>query len=339
MDTQHKYTVAQDGTGDFLTVTEALQAAETAGLAPALIFIKKGIYSEHLEITRPFLTLEGESTKDTVITGSLYARMTMEDGSKRGTFRSYSVRVATHDFTARNLTFENAAGTGAVAGQALALYVDGDRILFDHCRILASQDTLFTGPLPEKELEENGFVGPGQFLPRINGRHYYRDCFIRGDIDFIFGSATAYFERCDLFSQDIGRQVNGYVTAASTPEGQEYGYVFEHCHFVGNCPPRSVYLGRPWRNFAKVVLLNCRLEEHIRREGWHDWGKRESHTTLYFAEYNSTGPGAVMEERPEWVEILTEEEQEHYTIERVLGGTDGWQCLPPIRRRTFIEKD
>lgn len=142
-------------------------------------------------------------------------------------------------------------------GQALALYVDGDRILFDRCRMLASQDTIFTGPLPPKEIEPNGFIGPKQYAPRINGRHYYKDCFIRGDIDFIFGSATAYFENCELYSQDIGREINGYVTAASTPEGQEYGYVFEGCHFTGNCPPRSVYLGRPWRNLQKLCCCTA----------------------------------------------------------------------------------
>jgi pectinesterase len=190
--------------------------------------------------------------------------------------------------------------------------------------MLASQDTIFTGPLPPKEIEKNGFIGPKQYAPRINGRHYYKDCFIRGDIDFIFGSATAYFENCELYSRDTGREINGYVTAASTPEGQEYGYVFEGCHFTGNCPPRSVYLGRPWRNFARVVLLHCRMEEHIRREGWHDWGKREAHDTLYFAEAGSTGPGAVPEERPEWVTLLNEDELTPYSRARVLGGKDGW---------------
>lgn len=326
METGYDYIVDGDGTGDFLTIGEAVKAAEDSGIRPVSIYIKKGIYREHLEISCPYLTLEGESAKETVITGSLFAKMVMEDGLRRGTFRSYTVLIDTHDFTARNLTFENSAGRGELVGQAPALYVDGDRICFDHCRILASQDTLFTGPLPPKEIEENGFVGPKQYAPRINGRHYYKDCFIRGDIDFIFGSATAYFENCDLFSQEIGREVNGYVTAASTPEEQKYGYVFEHCHFVGNCPPNSVYLGRPWRNFARVVLLNCRLEEHIRREGWHDWGKRESHDTLYFAEYNSTGPGAVMDSRPEWVDILTGAKAMDYGREKVLGGEDGWMA-------------
>lgn len=318
-------TMAQDGSGDYVTIGEALDAVGEEGEEPVTLRIGRGVYKERLEIRRPFLTLEGEDREHTVITGAYYARMTMEDGTKRGTFRSYSVLIDTHDFVARNLTFQNNAGPGALVGQAVALYVDGDRIVFDGCRFLGSQDTLFTGPLPPSEIEPGGFVGPKEHAPRINGRHYYRNCYIRGDIDFIFGSATAYFERCCLFSQDTGRQINGYVTAASTPEGQEYGYVFESCHFSGNCPPETVYLGRPWRNFAQVVLLNCRLEAHIRREGWHDWGKRESHDTLYFAEYNSTGPGAAPDSRPEWVDILTEEKKKHYSREKVLGGADHWR--------------
>ena len=148
MEAEYTYVVAMEWTGDFLTIREALQAAEEAGNEPAGIYIKKWIYSERLEITRPFHTLLGESAKETVITGGLYAKMNMEDGSKRGTFRSYSVLIHTHDVTARDLTFENSAGKGALVGQAPALYVDGDRILFERCRILASQDTLFTGPLP-----------------------------------------------------------------------------------------------------------------------------------------------------------------------------------------------
>lgn len=124
------------------------------------------------------------------------------------------------NFTASNLTFENSAGPGTKVGQALALYVDGDRIAFHDCRFLGNQDTLFTAPLPPKEIEPNGFVGPKQFAPRINGRHFYQRCYIEGDIDFIFGGATAYFEDCEFFSKYTGQPISSYVTAASTPEGQ-----------------------------------------------------------------------------------------------------------------------
>lgn len=334
-------TVARDGSGDYDTVGEALAALGEAEGPPACIFIKKGVYRERLEIRRPRLTLEGESADSTVITYGLSAGMLMEDGSRRGTFRTYSVLVDTHDFTARNLTFENSAGPGEEAGQALALYVDGDRILFEGCRMLGGQDTLFTGPLPPKEIQKNGFIGPKQFSPRINGRHCYRNCFICGDIDFIFGSATAYFEKCELYSVGRDAERKGYVTAASTPRGQRYGYVFRSCRFTGNSAGESVYLGRPWRDYARTVLIDCYLGPHICREGWHDWDKKEARSTLFYGEYASYGPGAADRgaadrditdrqppqhgsPRPDWVAVLTCEQAQDYTMEKVLGGADRW---------------
>lgn len=320
-------TVSQDGSGDYTTLTGALRALddmEGETIGPAHLFIKRGIYRERLEIKLPWLTLEGESADGTVITGGLYARMVLEDGKKRGTFRTYSVLVDTHDFTARNLTFENSAGPGDRVGQALALYVDGDRILFEGCRMRGGQDTLFTGPLPPKELQKDGFVGPKQYAPRISGRHCYRDCLIRGDIDFIFGGAAAFFERCELCSTGCTRERKGYVTAASTPRGQEYGYVFKDCRFTGDCPQESVYLGRPWRNYAKTVLIGCFMGPHICREGWHDWGKTEARETLYYGEWGSFGPGAGDAIRPDWVHILTRQQADEYTCKKVLGGEDGW---------------
>ncbi len=317
-------TVAKDGSGDFDTINAALNAISADDGTPVKIFIKKGIYRERLEIRTPFLTLEGEDPLETVITYDHYALMKMEDGSKRGTFRSYSVFIDTHDLTARNLTFENSAGPGDLVGQAVAVYVDGDRIIFDDCRFLARQDTLFTGPLPPQEIEKNGFVGPKQFAERINGRHYYHHCFIRGDIDFIFGSATAFFEDCEIFSEDNGKKINGYVTAASTPEGQRYGYVFDHCRFTGNCPDESVYLGRPWRDYARAVIINSEIGAHILREGWDDWGKIRAHDTVFYAEYGNSGKGADMTYRPSWVKHLDEEDVKEYTSEKVLSGDDGW---------------
>lgn len=332
--------ISPDGTGDFKTVTEALKELASldllqAGLCdasdgkpasyiPAVFQIKKGIYQERLTITRPFLTLEGEDAADTVLTGSLYARMPSTDIGKLGTFRSYSCLIDTHDFTVRNLTFQNSAGKGPDVGQALALYADGDRLAFENCRFLGGQDTLFTAPLPPREVEPYGFMGPGREKPRLTGRHLYRNCYIEGDIDFIFGGATAYFESCELFSKDIKKPVNSFVTAASTPEGQAYGYVFDHCRFTGDCPPHSAYLGRPWREFARVVLLDCHIGGHICEEGWNDWNKPYAHDTVLFAEYRSTGPSSDMKKRPGWVRELTPAEAAYYTKEKVLAGDDSW---------------
>lgn len=325
-------TVSQDNLADFHTISEALEALEQADIAcsagshprPALIKIRKGIYRERLTIKRPFLTLEGDGAGETILSYGLYARMPREDIGKLGTFRSYSCLIDTHDFTARNLTFENSAGKGPDVGQALALYVDGDRLVFDGCRFLGGQDTLFTAPLPPREIEPDGFIGPKQHAPRLNGRHYYKDCYIEGDIDFIFGGATAYFENCELHSKYTGQPISSFVTAASTPQGQQYGYVMQGCRFTGDCPPHSAYLGRPWREYARTVLLDCHIGEHICAEGWHDWNKPQAHETVLYAEYNSHGPSADMAKRPGWVKKLTAAEALDYTKSRVLGGNDRW---------------
>lgn len=318
----------------FTSISAALSVIPEENEEPVTIHIANGIYKELLVIKSAYVTLEGESAEETIITYDLGAAEILEDGIKRGTFRTPTVFIDTHDFTARNITFENSAGFGRLVGQALALYVDGDRIVFDHCRMLASQDTIFTAPLPPHPYEPGGFRGPKEFAPRINGRHYYHECFIRGDIDFIFGSATAYFENCEIFCRKTdeepaaerieNQKIYSYITAASTAEGQEYGYVFEHCNLTGNCPKASCYLGRPWRNFAKVVYLNCHMDEHICPSGWDDWNKTDSHDTVLFAEYNSTGKGATPQYRASFSRQLTEKEAAHYTREKVLGGTDGW---------------
>lgn len=313
-------TVAKDGSGDFTSIQEAIHSVPQENTTPVTIFIKPGTYTELLVVDRPFITLEGENAESTILTFGNYANMIMEDGSKRGTFRSYSTLIDTHDFTARNLTFENSAGLGKQVGQALALYVDGDRVYFEGCRFLGDQDTLFTGPLPPTVIQKNGFVGPKEFAPRINGRHLYRNCYICGGVDFIFGSSTAFFDNCEIYSNhhdDNG--IQGYTTAASTPEGQEYGYVFSDCRFTSDCQPESVYLGRPWRNFAKTVLINCELGAHICKEGWHNWNKPEAEETTFYAEYHSTGAGAAPESRVPWSHQLTEEEAEHFTMDKVLG--------------------
>lgn len=322
--------IAQDGTGDFTTIQGALDfvaqnsSQDHPSGSETVLFIHNGIYKERVTVSVPYVTFSGESKEHTVLTYDLFARMKSPDIGKLGTFRTYSCMIDTHDFTARNMTFENSAGPGVTMGQALALYVDGDRIWFDNCSFLGNQDTLFTAPLPPKEVEPNGFIGPKQFEPRVNGRHYYRNCYIEGDIDFIFGGATAYFEGCEFFSKNTDSPVNSYVTAASTPEGQTYGYVMENCRFTGDCPPHTAYLGRPWREYARTVLLNCQMGEHICPEGWHDWDKPQAHMTAFYGEYNSSGPGASMEKRPTWIKRITREELPYYTKEAVLQGEDGW---------------
>lgn len=322
-----------DSENCFKTILNALSRIPENNSEPVTILIKPGIYHEKLEISHPYVTLAGEDAKNTVISYDDCATQLMPDGSKRGTFRSYTLFLNSHDITLSNLTIRNESFPRSQAGQALALYADGDRILVKDCRLESYQDTLFTGPLPPTALSPGGFTGPKEFDERIVGRQYYKNCYICGDIDFIFGSATAYFENCEIASvyseklspdKDGNPPVYGYATASSTPEGYPYGYVFHECSFTGTCPDKSVYLGRPWRNFAKTVLINCRLGAHIREEGFHDWNKPEAHETILYAEYNSTGPGASPGKRASFVKQLTAAESSAYTKEAVLSGGDNW---------------
>lgn len=308
-------TVAKDSTGDFTSIQAAVDSIKST---PEIIYIKNGIYNERVEIKLDNVTLKGESAKDTIITNNYYARMIMDDGIKRGTFRSYTFFVNANHFRASDITFENSSGFGLDVGQAVAVYAEGDDIHFKNCRMLGHQDTLFTGPLPLKEKEPGGFTGPTEFAKRIPGRQLYEDCYICGEIDFIFGSATAYFKNCELYALNRNQKINSYYTAPSTYSNQKYGYVFDHCRLTGNCPDRTVMLSRPWRIYAKAVFLNCEMSGQITETGFSDWNKEESHDTCYYAEYNCYGEGYVPQKRPPYVHQLTEAEAEEYTMEKVL---------------------
>ena len=330
--------------GCFHTVTEAIEKLERLApvpgqireelergklypspayeVQPAVIHIAAGKYREKLVLSRPNVTFLGEGRERTVLVYGDGANEIEEDGRKRGTFRTATVRIDAPDFTAKHLTFCNDAGYGYKVGQAIALYVDGDRCRFEDCALLGSQDTLFDAPLPLDPEKPDG-KGPGEHKPRIRGRHLYRNCFLQGDVDFIFGSGTAYFEACTIFSKlPEGREeasVYGYVTAASTHPDFPYGYVLHRCRLISDCPKGSVYLGRPWKQGAKTVFLECELGEHIHPQGWHDWDK--PHDSFFYAEYKSYGPGAEVQGRADFSHQLTAEEAAEYTPEKVL---EGW---------------
>lgn len=328
-------TKTNTGKEHFDSLAEALASIPADTCEPVTVFLGAGTYHEKVTIQRPFVTLIGENAEATIITYDDCAKQFMTDGSKRGTFRSYTMFLDSHDITLTNLTVRNASSPRSKAGQAIALYADGDRILIKNCRLESYQDTLFTGPLPPTPLSPGGFTGPKEFAERIVGRQYYEDCYICGDIDFIFGSATAYFERCEIASvasealapdNEGNPAVYGYATAASTPEGYPYGYVFHNCRFTGTVPEKSVYLGRPWRDYAKTVLLSCYLGPHIKPEGFHDWNKPNARENCFYAEYQSDGPGAakIPSCRAPYVHQLTAKEAALYTKEKVLSGVDGW---------------
>lgn len=352
----NKIYVSHDGETSkyFACVTDALHSIPEDNQDPVTIYIAPGIYHEKITIDRAFVTLEGtgKSSEDTVLTYDDYANIVMDDGMKMGTFRSYSVFIDAHDVTLKNLTIENASGDSLVHGQAIALYADGDRLIVDGCRIVGHQDTLFTGPLPPKEIQKNGFIGPKQYAPRINGRHYYRNCYICGDVDFIFGSATAYFENCTIESlkrfedeawdhvsspakEDKSKPgIQGYVTAASTPEGQAYGYVFSKCRFISkDCPNGTVYLGRPWREYAKTVFADCFFGQHIHPELFHDWNKEAARNTVFYAVGNCVYTGESKPSFPQKADFVNElsgEQTDAFSKESVLCAKDGWLLSMPM---------
>ncbi len=243
-------------------------------------------------ISESNLTIENK-----VFSGAHYAREEMPDGSKRGTFRSYTLLVDGDNICFKSCVFENTAGCGKDVGQAIALYLDGDGISLEGCILKGHQDTLFLAPLPDKELIPGGFTGPKQFAERTRRVVHFKNCVIEGGVDFIFGGATAYFEDCEFISVE-----EGYVFAPSTPADIDEGFVCRNCKFTARdgIKKGSCYIARPWRDYGYVRLENCYLGEHINPAGFDDWGKTEAYATVRFFEHNSYGPGSVGE-RPQYV--------------------------------------
>ena len=305
-----------------ITPADSLQAAIDAlpaDGAPACIRLAPGEYREKIELRRPHITIQGSGAGETILAWDDGAADIHPDGVKRGTFRSYTLLVLAEDCRVKNLTIRNDAGQRADSGQCIALFADGDGFVCENCELVSTQDTLFTAPLPPKEVIPGGFLGPTQLLPRKAQRQTYLRCVIKGDVDFIFGGAAAWFEDCDVVCVPRpGRIPGGYCTAASTPEGQRYGYVFPRCRFTGeNVPEGSFYLGRPWREYAKTVLLNCFMDAHIRPEGWDNWGKESFPRTGFYAEYGCSGPGSAPDKRL-FSRQLTEEEARAITYQDFL---------------------
>lgn len=282
--------VAADGSGQFRTVQAAIDAAPSQSARPVVVHLKPGVYHEKVVVpaTKPHLVLRGDDAARTVIT---YADHVGANGISTPT--SYSVLVQAADFAAENVTFENSAGY--TAGQAVALHVEADRAAFRHCRLVGNQDVLF--------------------LALGGTRQYFRDCYIEGTTDFIFGASTAVFDHCVIKSKK-----NSFVTAASTPAGQAYGFVFLGCKLTADTAlAKKVYLGRPWRPNAKVMYLGCELGSHLVPAGWDNWKNPDNEKTAYYAEYRSTGPGANPAGRVAWAHQLTTQEAKQYTLKRILG--------------------
>lgn len=293
---QDTIVVSRDGTGNFRTLQEAIESARAFMDYTVTIYVKNGVYKEKVIVPSWVENIDiiGEDRDKTIITYDDHANI-----NKMGTFRTYTVKVEGSDITFKNLTIENNA---AQLGQAVALHTEGDRLKFINCRILGNQDTIYTG---------------AKFT-----RLYFKDCYIDGTTDFIFGPSTALFEDCIIRSKR-----NSYVTAASTPKEAKYGYVFKHCKLTAEPGVDKVYLGRPWRPYAYTLFIECELGKHIVLAGWHNWGKQSNEETARYMEYKNTGEGANASERVAWSKQLTKKEAEAVTVDAIFRTQSDWDPI------------
>ena len=295
----YDYVVAKDGSGNFTTIQSAIDACKSFPYQRIRIFIKKGIYHEKVFIPswNTKISLIGESEDSTVITFDDYFKKINK--GPNSTFYTATVFVQGNDFHAENLTIENSAGP---VGQALALSVEADRCSFTKCKLLGNQDTLYVA---------------GE-----HARQYFSDCYIEGTTDFIFGEATALFEKCV-----IKCKANSYITAASTSQDASYGFVFKNCVLTAAAGINKVFLGRPWRRYAKTVFIDCNMGAFIQPDGWSNWSNTDNFKTVFYAEYKSRGEGADIKKRVAWSHQLSKKEVAKYTIKNIFSGMENWVPL------------
>lgn len=302
----YNYVVAQDGSGDFFTVQDAIDAVpDFRKNNRTTILIRKGNYKEKVIVPESKINVSLIGEEGAVITYDDYASKKNVFGEEKSTSGSSTCYIYAPDFYAENITFENSSGP---VGQAVACFVSGDRAYFKNCRFLGCQDTLYT-------------YGK-------NSRQYYEDCYIEGTVDFIFGWSTAVFNNCQIHSKS-----KGYVTAPATDKGKEYGYVFYDCKLTADDDVNGVYLSRPWRPYAQAVFINCELGKHIAPEGWNNWSKKDAEKTVNYAEYGSKGTGANPQARAKFSRQL--KNLKGYNMTEVLQGTDGWN--PTAKGNELVE--
>lgn len=303
----YDFVVAKDGSGDFFTIQEAVDAVPDFRKAGrTTILVRKGVYKEKVVIPESKISISMIGEEGAVLTNDDYASKPNRFGEEMSTSGSSTCYIYAPDFYAENITFENSAGR---VGQAVACFVSGDRAYFKNCRFLGNQDTLYT-------------YGK-------DSRQFYDHCYIEGTVDFIFGWSVALFKDCTIHSL-----ADGYVTAPATDKGKEYGYVFVNCKLTGADEATKVYLSRPWRPYAQAVFIHCDLDGHILPEGWNNWNKKEAEKTVFYGEYGNTGAGAGMKARAAFGRRLKDIRK--YADDKVLAGEDGWN---PVKNGNTLLKD
>lgn len=289
--------VDRSGRGHFRNISQALDSLKMKDAQQTVtIYIRDGFYKEKLDLTPDITNVRiiGESKEGTIINYDDHANI-----DDMRTFKTYTFRVGGCDLLFENLTIEN---TALELGQAVALHVTGDRIVFRNCRFVGNQDTIYAG--------------------ESDCRHYFENCEIEGTTDFIFGSATAYFQNCKIVCKK-----NSYITAPNTPRDTKYGLIFNECHISAIDGVDKVYLGRPWRPHGMSLFMNSHLGKEILADGWHNWGKADNEKTARFSEYNNHGEGANTAKRVGWCTTLASDESTEYSLNKIFAGNDNWNPL------------
>ncbi|WP_238918242.1 pectinesterase family protein [Clostridium sp. YIM B02555] len=317
--TNYDVVVAKDGSGNFKTITDAYNylIRSNSGSTRKTIYVKNGVYKEQLTISRSSITIIGESKNNTILTYNVANGDPKPTGGTYNSADCAALTVAANDFNAENITFENShlKDTGKDV-QASCIYTYGDRITFTNCNFYSGQDTLCVYTYGANK-----------------SRAYFKNCFIQGSVDFIWGGATALFENCTL--NDI--RDGGMYTAANTPKGQKFGYVFLNCTLTANedvnytfktnprwKTPSTVYLGRTYGDYCHVSYINCNLNAPVNSAGWLKMNNNVNNTAL-LEEYGCKGTGANRSKRVSWSKAITSNEASKYTKANILSGNDGWK--------------
>lgn len=290
------YTI--DNTNSITKILEKLKSGDT-------LYLKKGIYNEKVFEINDNITIKGEDKDGVIIQNKDYFCKIMDDYNICNTFRSYTMYIGGKNITLKNLTIKNLSVPSNIYGQAVALHVDSDNFFCENVKLVGAQDTLFTGPTPYflRERYKN-FLKP-IYLREYIAKQIFKDCDIYGDVDFIFGNSTALFYNCNIIS--IGDK-KGWLSAPSHEIGQEFGYLFYKCNTIKEDNAKDIYLARPWGKYGNVAFIDCKLGDHINKEGFSIWGGTTRHETAKFMEYGEYDTS----NRPSWVKELNKKEAIEY---------------------------
>ncbi|KMT15914.1 hypothetical protein BVRB_3g056010 [Beta vulgaris subsp. vulgaris] len=297
--------VAKDGSGNFKTIREALDAAakRTRSSGRFVIHIKSGVYAEYLRIGTDLknIMLVGDGMESTIITGN------RSKGGGFTIFTSATVAVTSDGFIARDITFRNTAGPQN--NQAVALRVGSDLSVFYKCGFEGYQDTLYAH----------------------SQRQFYRECNIYGTIDFIFGNAASIFQNCNIFvRKPLSSQKNVVTAQGRTDPNQNTGIIIQKSRIAPSSDLKPVissfptYLGRPWKKYSRTIFMENFLDSFINPSGWLKWdGSKFAPNTLFYGEYKNYGPGSSTSERVNWggYKIFTSVAQvSQFSVANFIGG-------------------